>query len=275
MKLKMTTMTGRKMEMMKMKATAEMKTKATIKSRKFLIMFLVATVLFAMVSIPTMAEDSIKVVLNGTELSFDVPPQLINDRTMVPMRKILEALGVTIEWDDDTQMVTARKGETVIVMQIDNPVISVSGEEITLDVPPQLVDSRTLVPVRAVAEGLDAEVRWAEETQTVYINKDEESGSTPQPTSADPAAYTDPTPSEPVASTDPTLAEPVASTDPTPSESIIVASGVGEYFWTPNGKSHHAAGSCSTLSRSKTIISGTLAEAIQAGKDDPCDICFR
>lgn len=44
-------------------------------------------------------------------------------------------------------------------------------------------------------------------------------------------------------------------------------------YWVPKGKSYHYRESCPTLSRSKTILSGTLDEAILAGKDDPCDIC--
>ena len=44
-------------------------------------------------------------------------------------------------------------------------------------------------------------------------------------------------------------------------------------YWTPNGKSYHTTSECSTLSRSKTILSGTLDEAMAAGKTDPCNVC--
>lgn len=44
-------------------------------------------------------------------------------------------------------------------------------------------------------------------------------------------------------------------------------------YWTPSGKSYHATSECSTLSRSKTILSGTLDEALAAGKTDPCNVC--
>lgn len=76
-----------------------------------------------------------------------------------------------MNWDDDTQTVTAVQDDVIIIMQIDNDVISVSGNDIILDVAPQLIDSRTLVPVRAVAEGLDAKVDWDNDTQTVIITK--------------------------------------------------------------------------------------------------------
>lgn len=114
----------------------------------------------------------VKVQLNEVDLTFDVPPQLISDRTMVPMHKIFEVLSADIEWNDEIQTVTATNGEIVVIMQIGNPIITVSGKSITLDVPPQLVHDRTLVPVRAVAEGLAANVEWDGENQTVIITKE-------------------------------------------------------------------------------------------------------
>ena len=130
-------------------------------------------IMLSILAVPIKAEDKVKVILNGTELTFDVPPQIINDRTMVPMRKIFEALDAKVAWDDNTKTVTATKDDITIVMQIDNEVIFVGEKEIRLDVPPQIVDSRTLVPIRAVAEGLNADVKWYDETRTVLITKEE------------------------------------------------------------------------------------------------------
>ena len=123
-------------------------------------------------AIPVMAGENIRVVLNDEELSFDTAPQIIEGRTMVPMRAIFEALGADVDWDGDTQTITATQGDIIIIMHIDNVVISVSGEDITLDVPPLLVNDRTLVPVRAVAESLNAYVDWDGETQTVIITSE-------------------------------------------------------------------------------------------------------
>ena len=44
-------------------------------------------------------------------------------------------------------------------------------------------------------------------------------------------------------------------------------------YYTPKGKSYHSTTECRTLSRSKTILSGTLEEAISSGHSDPCDVC--
>lgn len=66
---------------------------------KKIISILVCFVLF--LGAPVTASEEITVCLNGTPLEFDVPPQLINDRTMVPMRKIFEALGAAVDWNGE------------------------------------------------------------------------------------------------------------------------------------------------------------------------------
>lgn len=111
----------------------------------------------------------ITVILDGSTLAFDVEPEIIGDRTVVPMRAIFEALGAEVEWDDSQKMIYATNGETSVNMQIHNPCMYVNGEEITLDQVPIIKDDRTLVPVRAVAESFDADVEWYGDTQTVLI----------------------------------------------------------------------------------------------------------
>ncbi len=109
---------------------------------------------------------------NGVnETVLDVPAQTINGRTMVPLRAIFEALGATVEWDDVTQTVTSTKGDITIKLQINSNILNKNNEEITLDVPAQLIDGRTMVPARAVAEAFNCQVGWDDATQTVTITK--------------------------------------------------------------------------------------------------------
>lgn len=134
---------------------------------------ILATVLmmFCAFSISASASDEeVLVMLNGDILEFDVQPQIINGRTMVPMRKIFESMGAGVAWEDSTQTITATKQNTTVVMQINNNVMLVNGNPTILDVPPQLVDSRTLVPVRAIAESFDIDVIWDEVTWTVMLS---------------------------------------------------------------------------------------------------------
>jgi|GEM_PF-2140852 len=115
------------------------------------------------------ATSDIIVTLNGNRLTFDQPPIIENGRTLVPLRAIFEAMGATVEWDQATQTVTGTKGNTVVKMTIGNPVMTVNGQAITLDVPPKVLNGRTLVPARAVAESFDAKVDWDGTTRTVII----------------------------------------------------------------------------------------------------------
>ena len=115
------------------------------------------------------ADDDIKVMLNDEVLSFDVEPQIIDDRTVMPMRAIFEALGAEVNWDDETRTVTAVKDNTTIKMTIGSKVMYVNDIPIELDVAPLIINDRTLVPGRAVAESLGADVSWDGETRTVMI----------------------------------------------------------------------------------------------------------
>ena len=122
-------------------------------------------------------EDVITVLVNNRKIESDVAPMLVNDRTMLPMRAIFEALGAKVTWKEKDQLIFATYREYMLTMQIDNNKMSVqkiSSDKniaIELDVAPFLHEGRTLVPVRAVAESLEATVEWIDETQTVVITK--------------------------------------------------------------------------------------------------------
>ena len=83
---------------------------------KKIVGFLIATLLMIslMASTVAFANDEIKVSLNGNLLEFDVSPQIIDGRTMVPLRTIFEALGATVSWNPDTQTVYASKDNTTV-----------------------------------------------------------------------------------------------------------------------------------------------------------------
>ena len=120
------------------------------------------------------ANDDIKVTINNKALTFDVPPQIINERTMVPVRAIFEPLGATVKWDPTNETITSKKEDTTIVLKINNHTMYVNGKPISLDTPACIINERTLVPVRAVSEALNTTVDWDSHTQTVIIKEKEE-----------------------------------------------------------------------------------------------------
>jgi len=115
----------------------------------------------------------IKVFLDEHLLVFDVPPQIINGRTLVPLRIIYEELGATIEWDNVTKTVTAINDNTKIVLTIGSTYPTVNGEIVPIDQPGIIIDGRTLVPLRFVAESLGANVDWDGSSQTVTITSNQ------------------------------------------------------------------------------------------------------
>ena len=148
--------------------------------KSFFNSFLAAALLSASAVIPVMAANGISVVLDGKTIGFDVPPQIINERTMVPVRAIFEALGASVDWDGSTQTVTSKRGDTTISLKINDATMYVNGNAVTLDSPACVINERTLVPVRAISEAFGAGVDWDGSTQTVTIDSDYEP--TPAPT---------------------------------------------------------------------------------------------
>ncbi len=111
----------------------------------------------------------VKVNLDGKTIAFDQLPLIKNGRTLVPMRAIFEALGATVEWHNETQSITAKKGNTTIQMQIGKNSIVKDGKSIAIDVAPNIVGGRTLVPVRAISDCFNIGVDWDNYTQTVSL----------------------------------------------------------------------------------------------------------
>ncbi len=112
----------------------------------------------------------ILVRVDDTILTFDQPPVIVNDRTLVPLRGIFEALGATVEWDASTRTVYATRGETHLSLVVDTNIISKNGTNIQIDVPAQIIGDRTMVPVRAISESLEASVNWDGATRMVLID---------------------------------------------------------------------------------------------------------
>lgn len=117
------------------------------------------------------AADEITVKLNGEKLDFDTAPQVINDRTMVPMRNIFTSLGAEVEWVEEDKLIYAVKDSATVVMCIGSELMYVTDRKVMLDVPPMLTEGRTLVPLRAISECFGMQVDWDGDTRTVSINE--------------------------------------------------------------------------------------------------------
>lgn len=142
-----------------------------MKLRNILIYTLVA--IMCLTYIPAMAEETpVTVMVDGEYVKFDVQPTIIEGRTLVPVRAIFEALGAEVDWNGDTRTAVSSKGDTKVSVQIDNNVMKVNDADVVLDVPAQLIDNRTLVPVRAISEAYDCYVDWNGDKRTVIVVSD-------------------------------------------------------------------------------------------------------
>lgn len=126
-----------------------------------------------LISSVAFAANEIRVMLDDEYIKFDVAPQIVNGRTMVPLRAIFEAMGADIEWDGDTSTVAAIKDETVVVAVIGSKIMYVNDDEKIIDVPPMIVGGRTLVPVRFITEAFGYEVSWDSKNRRVIISSGE------------------------------------------------------------------------------------------------------
>ncbi|RIX50890.1 copper amine oxidase N-terminal domain-containing protein [Paenibacillus nanensis] len=121
----------------------------------------------------------LRVVVNGERVNFpDAQPYIDeNDRTMVPVRFVSEALGADVKWEDKTKKVTITKGSIKAILQIGKKSIDVNGKAQNMDTVAIKKEGRTFVPARFVSQALGADVEWDEAVTTVYITtggKDEE-----------------------------------------------------------------------------------------------------
>ena len=133
----------------------------------------------------TVSAEKITVELDGEKIEFDVSPEIIGGSTMVPLRKIFEALGATVKWNDETKTVSARKNSKTVTLTVDSSDLQIESgktdgegnpvtETVTLDAPAQIISGRTLVPVRAVSESFGLNVEWNEKNRKVIITSDED-----------------------------------------------------------------------------------------------------
>lgn len=124
------------------------------------------------VALPTAAEAeevTARVVVDGIELKTEVPPTLIQNRTMVPFRAIAEAMGVQVEWQGESRTILAAGQGKSLKLVVGQREALVNGEKRGLDVEPQIVENRTLVPLRIFGEAFGARVAWDGATRTASV----------------------------------------------------------------------------------------------------------
>lgn len=112
--------------------------------------------------------------VNGEEKNIDdegTVPIVEKDRTLVPIRAIIEAMDGKVEWDGNTNTVVLTVGDDVMKLVIDSEKAFFNEEEYTLDSAPKVINDRTMLPIRFIAEKFKFSVDWDEKTSTITITK--------------------------------------------------------------------------------------------------------
>lgn len=140
--------------------------------KKGLLLF---TVCLTMISSNVIAQRNIKITLNGKEIKTDAAPFIKNNRTLVPIRFISEALNYDVKWNEKAQTVNINNQKDTLDLKINSDKVLVNGDEKTIDVAPVIYKNRTFVPIRFVSENLGVNVGWNDKTSTVILSDKEES----------------------------------------------------------------------------------------------------
>ena len=99
----------------------------------------------------------------------NVMPIIVDDRTLVPLRFISEQFGADVAWEDDTRSITLTLRDTEVTMAIDSNEFYINGELNEMDVPAQIIEERTMIPLRAMAESLGKLVYWDPPTNLIIV----------------------------------------------------------------------------------------------------------
>jgi hypothetical protein len=190
-------------------------------------------ILLSLIAIPLFGID---VLINDTPLISDVPAQVVDGRTLVPMRPIFEAFGATVNYDAATQIVIAQKDDKTITFVIGQ---STPG----MDVPAQIINGRTMIPLRYAGEQVGASVNYTD--GIVYISMGDNFATLP------PAADQ---PLQP-------------ATIPDMVNKFVI-------FWGNTGNKLHIDPACRTIKNG--VLNGSYEQAIAAGHTEGwCQVCSK
>ncbi|MEK4361981.1 CotH kinase family protein [Paenibacillus sp. FSL M8-0212] len=115
-------------------------------------------------------DKTITVTLDGKSITFpDQDPLQQSGRVMVPVNAILEAMGAEVTWDKTAKAVTTVLNDQTLVLKIGSSTATVNGETLEIDAPAIIQNSRTLVPVRFISEGLGLTVDWDQTAAQVSL----------------------------------------------------------------------------------------------------------
>ncbi|MFS1513005.1 copper amine oxidase N-terminal domain-containing protein [Chengkuizengella sp. SCS-71B] len=110
----------------------------------------------------------LQIKVDGVVIASDVKPEIMNNRTMVPVRVISENLGANVHWANSE--VTLTKNNVKVILNLNSTTAEVNGKKILLDIEPYIKNNRMFVPLRFIAETFECDVNYSNFTVTINTN---------------------------------------------------------------------------------------------------------
>lgn len=111
--------------------------------------------------------------VNGINIEVDpgrgTSPILYKDRTMLPIRAVVEAMDGIVEWEEDDQKVVLLADGNIVNMWIGNDNYTINDIQYTMDIEPFVENWRTMLPLRFSAQALNCKVTWINDTSEILI----------------------------------------------------------------------------------------------------------
>ncbi|KJD41253.1 copper amine oxidase [Paenibacillus polymyxa] len=114
------------------------------------------------------------VFVDDRPLELTAQPLLLEGTTLVPMRQLFEAQGAVLSWNGASKTVTATKNDTTLTYRIGEVAATLNDKTLSLNVPGQIVEGNTMIPLRFVSEALGSTVKWDALTRTIRIASKED-----------------------------------------------------------------------------------------------------
>lgn len=111
----------------------------------------------------------ITLIVNGNVVPLDQKAVIVSGTVLIPLKNMFDALGATMQWDQNTKKITATKGDTTVELTVDSTTAKKKDETLTLKVKPIIINGYTMVPARFAAESFDASVEWDSPSSTITI----------------------------------------------------------------------------------------------------------
>ncbi len=104
------------------------------------------------------------------DAEYNVAPIIKDERTLVPVRAIVEEIGGSVEWDAENCAATLSYGEAEIKLVIGENIAYLNGVPRVLDVAPIIENGRTMFPIRFIAENFGFDVKWKKLTNQIIVS---------------------------------------------------------------------------------------------------------